>query len=357
MGSDLGLPRERVFGAFTWGLLVAGTSAPLAGRIADRYGGRSALIAGALLGASGFVVLGCSHTFAGLLVAWTLNGAAMALGLYEVCFATIGQVAPFEYRRLVIGVTLIAGFASTVSWPASHYLLPAVGWRPLCFMYALMLGVCPLLYGLVPRHHTNSEEARAEPLECRDDTAPGVRSRVRVLAWTFAGMAFIGAALNAHLFVVLKASRVDADVAVWTASSIGVLQVFGRSMHGVFGGPDAARLGLLTFIGFFAAMVFLLAAGHASWFVIGFAVFYGVANGFITLVKATLPVQLLGSHDIGHLLGTFGRPALIARALAPWLFAMTMDSWGVDVAVVGLVLTSGATLVAYASIAMRVVWR
>src|SRR5690606_1578072 len=96
------------------------------------------------------------HTFGGLLVGWSINGLAMALGLYDSCFAALGQVEPRRYRRAVSGVTLVAGFASTVSWPASHYLLQSTGWRGLCDVYAVVLCLCALIYFAVlpPAHPT-----------------------------------------------------------------------------------------------------------------------------------------------------------------------------------------------------------
>lgn len=223
-----------------------GLCAPLTGRVVDRHGGRFALMTGALLGAFGFAVLANTHSVVLMFVGWSINGVAMALGLYEACFATIGQLAPSEYPRLVTGVTLIAGFSSTVSWPASHYLLEAIGWRNLCFVY---------------------------------DELPSWRLQV------------------------------------------------------TFNQRDAARLGLLTFVGFFVSVVTLLASRSALILLIRFAITYGIANGVVTIVKATLPVQLLGGRNIGHLLGTFSRPALITRALAPWLFAMTVSTQGVWLAV------------------------
>lgn len=352
---DLAVSRDVVFGAFTWALVVSGLCAPLSGRVTDKFGGRVALMSGALLGAIGFAILAFSHTAFGLFLGWSINGVAMALGLYETCFATIGQIAPRDYPRLVTSVTLIAGFASTVSWPASHYLLDAIGWRTLCVVYSATLCVCAVLYRVVLPALASSRVAQYSPAEQPSSLGAKARRRVHVLAWTFAGMALVSGALSAHLLTVLSASKVPNEQAVWVASSIGVMQVLGRLLQVRFNQRDAARLGLVTFVGFFASSIVLLASGLVPYLVIPFAIMYGMANGLVTIVKATLPVQILGGRNIGQVLGTFSRPALITRALAPWLFAVTMSARGVPFAVFGIVMVGGVTLMAYVAATRRLV--
>lgn len=351
---ELLVSRDVVFGAFTWALIVSGVCAPFAGRLMDRHGGRLALMGGALLGALGFAVLAVSRTAVGLFIGWSINGVAMALGLYEACFATLGQIAPAAYPRLVTSVTLIAGFASTISWPASHYLMDAMGWRALCLVYSVALCICAALYRVVVPKLARAKTLHPSASERAQSPDLGVRRRVRVLAWTFAGMALVSSAFSAHLLTILNDSRVSGEHAVWLASSIGAIQVVGRLLQVAFNQRDAVRLGLITFIGFFASAVLLLASSRAAYLVIPFVVLYGIANGLVTIVKATLPVQILGGANIGQVLGTFSRPALITRALAPWLFAMTMSARGVQFALLGVTIVGGLTLTAYvAAIAPR----
>lgn len=113
MQRDLALSRSELYGLFTWSLALAGLLAPSAGRLVDRPGGRTILVAGAVLGSLGFLVLALAQSLWMLGIGWTLEGGAMALGLYDTCFAALGQAAPHAYRRAVTAVTLIAGLAST----------------------------------------------------------------------------------------------------------------------------------------------------------------------------------------------------------------------------------------------------
>lgn len=126
IGRDTGSSAAVVFGAFSVALLVAGVS-PVASRAIDRFGSRSVLIASNLVFALGLLILSratqASHVFA----AWAVMGVAMGSGLYEAAFATVVRLHGTQARRAITGITLFAGFASTVGWPPSAYLERTVG--------------------------------------------------------------------------------------------------------------------------------------------------------------------------------------------------------------------------------------
>ncbi|MBN8281244.1 MAG: hypothetical protein J0M16_11585, partial [Gammaproteobacteria bacterium] len=79
-------------------------------------------------------------------------GIGMGSGLYEAAFATVVRLWRYESRNAITGITLIAGFASTVAWPLSAWLNAEFGWRMACFAWAaLHLGVALPLHMRVPR--------------------------------------------------------------------------------------------------------------------------------------------------------------------------------------------------------------
>ena len=49
-------------------------------------------------------------------------GVGMAMGLYDPAFATLTGLYGRAARGPITGITLIAGFASTVGWPLSAFL-------------------------------------------------------------------------------------------------------------------------------------------------------------------------------------------------------------------------------------------
>lgn len=345
---ELGLTERELFGAFTWSLVLSGVLAPSAGRLVDRMGGRFVLAASSAVGACGFAVLATSHTFLAFFAAWTLLGVAMALGLYDTCFAALAQVAPVNYRRSVTAVTLLGGLASTVAWPASHYLQREISWRGTSLAYAGALLASALLYLVFLPNAPALARDLQRTTGTRVKSPAHKRAAARNLAFAFAGAAFIAGALSAHLINTLIGLEVPHERAVWIASTVGVLQVVGRLIEGAFAQRNTAlRVGLVTFGLFATSTLILLCAGFAPWLVYPFAVLYGTANGLLTIAKAAIPVELLGFEEVGALLGRFSAPSLLSRAVAPFGFALLTNRVGLSGALVAMSLVGMGSFGAY----------
>src|SRR5262249_43962739 len=129
IGASLGIPSSWVFAAFSASLLIAATAGPMIGRMIDRHGGRGRLVLSNLVLAAGLGALACTSGPVSLFGAWGLIGVGMALGLYDAAFATLTALYGANARGPITGITLFAGFASTLSWPLSSLLDDGVGWR------------------------------------------------------------------------------------------------------------------------------------------------------------------------------------------------------------------------------------
>src|SRR4029450_8927376 len=116
-------------GGFSLALLTAGLVSPRVGLMIDRPGGPRVMPVGALLAALGLVLLVYAEHPVAYLAVWMLLGAATAASLYDPAFATLGRIFGAAARRPITALTLAGGLASTVSWPATHVLLDAVGRR------------------------------------------------------------------------------------------------------------------------------------------------------------------------------------------------------------------------------------
>jgi MFS family permease len=151
ISAELHLPRAWFFGIFSGALLLSGLLGPLAGRMIDRHGGRDVLTATNLIFTAGLLLLSLASSLAGLAAAWIVIGIGM--GLYEAAFATVAGLYGRDARNSITGITLFAGFASTVSWPASALFIATLGWRDACLAWAglhFLVGL-PLNRLLVPK--------------------------------------------------------------------------------------------------------------------------------------------------------------------------------------------------------------
>jgi MFS family permease len=336
MRRALALSETAVYGAFSLSLALAGGLTPWAGRLVDRHGGRVVLAASTVCGAAGLALLAGATGWAHLLLGYGVLGVAMALGLYEVCFAAIAQAMPSHYRPSVTGLTLIAGLASSAFWPLSHHLEAAYDFRTVFTAYAVLLLLClPLYLLLLPR----SEHRIARPhgaSSYRDAERHLGCKCARGLAFAFAGATAVGAALSAHLLTALLSVHIDGDRAVWLAGSIGVLQVLGRSAELASTKPiSGTRLGTLSLGALAVSIGVLLLADMLPGAVLLFAVLYGASNGVLTIVRAVVPMQLFGHAQPGLVVAGFASPSLVARAFAPLAFAQLSAYAGTYGALVG----------------------
>lgn len=149
---ELDISEIAVFGSFTVGLFVSGIAAPVAGKLVDTRGGRLTLSCGSALGAFALGLLALAQNTVMLMAGFAVAGLAMAGCLYDPAFATLHAISGTAYRKAVTALTLFGGFASTVFWPLSQFLLDAYGWRTAFAVYAaLNLFIClPLHLWILP---------------------------------------------------------------------------------------------------------------------------------------------------------------------------------------------------------------
>src|ERR1700726_4144073 len=135
---DLGLSRTTIFGLFSGALLLSAVLGPAVGRAIDNRGGRGVLALSNLVLAAGLALLALAQGIVGLAVSWAVLGVGMALDLYDSAFATLSGIYGRAARGPITGITLIAGFASTVGWPLSAFLDTNIGWRGACLVWAVL---------------------------------------------------------------------------------------------------------------------------------------------------------------------------------------------------------------------------
>ena len=149
---SIGASHFAVLGAFTLALLVTGVCAPRVGRWIDRHGGRGLLALSIVVIAVGQMVLASAPNLLVWYVAWAIIGIGMAMGLYDAAFSTTGVLLGKDAGPAITGITLFAGFASTVFWPLGAALVGVLGWRGLLLLYATIQVVVnlPMVLLLVP---------------------------------------------------------------------------------------------------------------------------------------------------------------------------------------------------------------
>jgi MFS family permease len=315
-------------GGFSFGLLAAGLSAPYVGRSIDRFGGHVVMTIGSLIGALGLVLITQATGRAGYLAVWVVLGVAMAANLYDSAFATLGRIFGAGARAPITALTLAGGFASTVSWPATHFLLEAIGWRETYLVYAALLACVS-----APLHALALPRMRFEPEAKRASDAPQPAAMLPPYGWpfvlvatAFATYAFVPSGLSAHLLAIFARSGIDAGTVVWIGALFGPAQVgarliefaFGRNLHPLW----VARFALSVLLCAFAMLALF---GFSVPVAAAFALMFGGANGLVTITRGAVPLALFGASGYGRLIGRLAGPFLLVQAAAPLVMAFVVD--------------------------------
>ena len=337
---DLGVSSNWIFAAFSASLVISALLGPRIGRQIDLVGGRQVLSLSNLTLAAGLLLLGLAWSIPVLVIAWLLLGLGMALGLYDAAFAAIGRIYGEAARGAITGITLIAGFASTVGWPLTAYGLEHIGWRNTCFAWAaahLVIGL-PINLWVLP----TVKGAKAAAATSIKPQIPIDRSMI-LLAFAFASAWTVTGAMAAHLPRILEAAGATSVQAVTAGALIGPAQVIARIFEAGFLSRYhpvvSTRLACLTHpVG--AANLALAGGGAASVF----AIFHGAGNGILTIARGTLPLSIFGPENYGYRLGIIGAPARMAQAVAPLAFGLLIDSMGSRILIVSSALSLAALL-------------
>ena len=258
--------------------------------------------------------------------------------------------APMREALHTSDVALFGGFASTVFWPLSQYLLDTIGWRYAFGVYAALHAlVClPLHVAFAPAAALRVDVApvasAGDTRDAAEDAA--VRHGPHVFAWlafAFALATFASSALSAHLIGLLTFSGLTARDAVLIGSLIGPMQVAGRIMEFAFDRHlRALAVGTLAFALLAIALV-LLSQVHGVWIVaLAFAICYGWSNGVMTIVRGTVPAELFGHRGYGALLGRLAQPQFIAKAAAPLALTLVFAVDPTRVATLAVLVAIGA---------------
>ena len=353
IAADLGTTPATVFGAFSVSLVVMALAGPPVGRAIDRRGGRGLLAVSNVVLAAGLALLAAAHGPVLLFAAWCVLGLGMALGLYDAAFAALVRLHGSEARLLITGVTLIAGFASTVGWPLTAWLLHHGGWRGACLAWALINLALALPINLlcIPKAGRESGPSPAKKASSSAGEQKEVsRATMPLLIAFAAATSFVTSAMAAHLPGLLVAMGATSVIAVGAAALLGPAQVVARiveilaarryRLHPLVPARVATALHPL------AGLVLALFGGAAAP-AMAYSLLHGAGNGLITIVRGTLPLALFGQAGYGERQGTIAVLARAMQAAAPFSYAWVLYNAGPRAAIA---LTAALSLAALAAL-------
>ncbi len=335
---DTGWSLGWVVGGTSIGLLVAGLISPQVGRLIDARGGRPVLFASSLFYAVGLTGVGLAPSLPFYLMAWVLIGLGMGCGLYDAVFAALGRLYGSQARGPITNLTLFGGFASTICWPLSAFMIDHAGWRAACLIYAglhlvialpLQMAVVRRVLARVSPKDTEGETgSRATPARIENETM--IFSLLAVVLSLTAG---IGSIVIVNFMIFLQARGVDFALAVGLGTLFGPAQVGARVVERLFGNRYHPIWTMIASCSLMAIGLLLLAGSFPILLLI--ILIYGAGYGISWIGRGTLPLALFGPLRFPRLMGKLAFPSLIVQALAPSAGALLIETSGPN-ATIGL---------------------
>ncbi len=329
--ADTGWPLGFVVGGTSIGLLVGGLISPQVGAIIERHGGRPVLLASSLFYALGLTGVALAPNLPIYLLAWVAIGIGMGTGLYDAVFAALGHLYGSKARGPITNLTLFGGFASTVCWPLSAFMIDHIGWREACMVYAAlhMCLVLPLQRAVIRRAPARTVSTPVQADDMRSEgLAPVEREGVifTLVALVLSLTAGVGAIVLVNFMVFLQSTGVDYPTAIALGTLFGPAQVGARLIESLFGSRyhpiwtmiascTAMAVGLLMLFSHFPALVLVILV-------------YCGGYGIFWIGRGTLPLALFGPLRFPRLMGKIAFPSLIVQAFAPSAGAWLIESHG-----------------------------
>lgn len=344
--AGLGWGKPWLTAAFMAAILTGAAISPLAGRAVDRGRARWLLSGGMALGGLALLGLAQVQSFAGFLIAWVMLGVAQGASLYDPCFAFVTRTTADRAARNITRITLVAGFASTLAFPAGAALAEIYGWRGAVLAFAAVAGLigAPVLYAGATLIECCPADAQRPESRARDRAALRDARRRPEFWLLFAAFPLIGLTeglVLTHIIPILVSSGLSPASAVAVSALFGPMQVVGRlAMLGLAGRVRALVMALLSFGGILGAVLLLMLVEDLPAAAYGFAMLFGASYGLISILKPVVNAEVLGRTGFGAIAGSLAVPFLVAMAISPLIGSLLERAGGYGLALMASAATA-----------------
>lgn len=254
---------------------------------------------------------------------WMVIGITLSGCLYEPCFALVTRAFGKDAKKSITAITLVAGFASTITFPLSHMLSERIGWQMALIVFSTITVTiaAPLLfYGTKQLEGFHQLLASSTDNRTKGDYKFLCNRVFWLLACGFSLAGIVHGATLHHLIPLLSAHGIALAVAVTAISFIGPMQVAGRIIIAVLDN----RLGnhtttLAMFISMAVSILCLMAASRVPALLPLFILCFGGGYGMLSIIRPVIARDMLGEQNFGSKSGMLALVYLLGAGSAPWI--------------------------------------
>ena len=314
--------------------LIWGIVSPIAGGFADKYGSAKVALFGTVSYALGLVIMGSIVSAEGLIWGQLMIGIGLGSAGMSIALGAVGKAVSNERRTLALGlVTSLGSFGQFAMLPVTQFMLEGYGWQLALIMLSVisssMLASCFILHRQLKKEQQVSTSTLAA-LSVKDalDKASHSRNFILLTVGFFVcgiQIVFIGT----HLPTYIQDSGLDARVASWALSMVGLFNIIGSFLAGWL--ASFMRKSRML------ACIYLLRSVVMVWFLMieptpFSAIVFGAMMGLLWLstvpLTSSLIVVFFGPAFLSMLYGVSFLSHQIGSFLGAWLGGWIYDHLG-----------------------------
>ena len=297
-----------------WGLCL-----PFAGMLADRFGARPVIVAGALIYAAGLYGMTVADSGSSMvLFAGIMAGSGIAFSAFSIAMAAMVRVVGPEKRSMTLGLGTAAGSAGQVLFsPLALFFIQSVGWsQALILLAVFVLALIPIAFVLPKAQGTSGRKVVEQTIAEALSEAFSHRGYV-LLTLGFFVCGFHVAFITVHFPKYIASLGLPSYIGAWSISLIGLFNIVGSFGAGYIGQRFSKKQGLsVIYLLRAIAITCLLVAPKNEFTLLAFASVMGflwlstvpLTSGIIAQVfgvqyMATLFGIVFLSHQIGSFSG------------------------------------------------------
>ena len=325
-------------GALTAALAAQALTAPLFGRFIDQGMAGTLLPVGLAAGSMLLASIAWVEAIWWFYAAWILMGFCWSASLYDTCFSYLIQTRGRKARQAITAVTLVAGFASTLSYPFNRWMAAQGNWELSIFLQAgfgLLIMVPLAWYGTRKRVHPdlNAQNSKAT-VTSQSPTIANTPLLLFTVGISLLVLAHFG--LLPSLFPLFNEVGLNNLQATVLASLIGPMQVVGRIA--LMFSPTGIPMIRVTYVCAASMIAAFLVLFSLSWLAVSvipiicaclvFVLLDGGAIGVLSISKPLSLAESFGKDNIGTLSGVVALPSGLAVAIGPFLLSYFAETFG-----------------------------
>ena len=334
--TELNVSRNKLTFAYSLGLMIHGLLLPYLGKLVDRnYSFIMMWLSPLLLGFS-VINLAFVNTYYEFIIAWVLVSATAGGCLYTMIFSVLTINLKKDIKNSIAIITLIAGLASTYTYPTATYLTESFNWRTT----VLIFGIVNILIS-APANYFGFKKIIHQEKNFNANTKAEKQENIYynpkfwLLCFPLFVFGFNAGAIITHIIPMMQEKNLSLTMAVLIASLFGPGQIIGRILIMTYG-RNKSNIGLfvLCFYSSLIGIIFLYFVNFSFYLAFLFILFNSAAFGSMAILKPLVQNDIFGKMNFGKIHGILAICFMSGSIAGPWIGSLIWSFGGYNLLII-----------------------